>query len=135
MITVDLNIQNCTATTPSIYYRYADMSNNEIPTGQRYSNIYEQTSDRDLKYISEIDGIKLDQKIPIHVEKEDGEYIAESVMFPLFGCGETEEEAIEHLKHEILSLYEDLMEDDEFSDEFLRYKDKLKSIIPQEVNG
>lgn len=79
--------------------------------------------------MTELRGRDLKEKIPVRIEKEEGEYIAESLDYPLYGCGETKEEAVEHLKHEILSLYEDLMDDDNFSDEFLRYKEKLKSIV------
>lgn len=62
--------------------------------------------------------------IPINatLEFEDGEYITSAIELPLYGSGETVHEAKEHLQYEIDTLYNDLMEDDDFSDEFLEYK-------------
>lgn len=56
-------------------------------------------------------------------------HIARAVDLPLFGFGDDALEAINALKDEIESLYNDLMEDDKFSEEWLRYKRFLKEIV------
>ena len=62
--------------------------------------------------------------------EEDGEgFIARAVDFSLFGCGDDRIEAIEALKFEIESLYFDLLEDDNFTEEWLSTKNFLKELI------
>jgi uncharacterized protein YqgQ len=63
-------------------------------------------------------------KIPLDaIVEPDGEgFIARTVDLPLYGYGDDRIEAIEMLKYEIESLYDELMEDDNFSDEYLRIK-------------
>ena len=90
---------------------------------------------KNMHLMTELMGRDLKEKIPVRIEKEDDEYVVESLDYPLYGCGETKEEAVEHLEYEILSLYEELMGDDNFSDEFLRYKEKLKSIVAHVRDG
>ena len=63
------------------------------------------------------------------VEPDAQGFIASSVDLPLYGYGDDAKEAIEALKHEIESLWKDLTEDDNFSEEFLRYKEFLKQIV------
>ena len=48
---------------------------------------------------------------------------------PLYGYGETEGEALDNLKAEIESLYFDLMEDDNFSPDWIEIKERLNQII------
>ena len=70
-------------------------------------------------------------KIPIDaVLERDGEgYIARTLEIPLYGSGEDAWEAIDALKWEIESLYDDLMEDDNFADEWLKIKEFLRQRI------
>lgn len=70
-------------------------------------------------------------KAPIEaVVERDGElFIARSVEIPLYGQGEDVVEAVDALKYELESLYDDLMEDDDFTDEWLRIKEFLKTRI------
>lgn len=131
MIASNIPMFNTTSIDPAPYYR-EDIGHPFIEESTplyRYNNILEQTSDKDFQFITDLKNYSLKKKIPIIIEKDEDEYLAESLDFPLFGCGETKEEAIEHLKDEILSLYEDLMSDDNFSEEFLQYKKFLKSIV------
>jgi len=75
--------------------------------------------------------IDFNLKAPINIRvkpDEDG-YIAESVNLPLYGCAATRNDAIEMLKREIESLYNDLSEDDNFTDDWLRVKRYLQSLI------
>ena len=63
------------------------------------------------------------------IEPDGDGFIARTVDLPLYGSGEDVIEAVDMLKREIVSLYEDLMEDDDFSDEWLKIKVFLKKII------
>jgi len=64
------------------------------------------------------------------IVESDGEgFIARSVDLPLFGYGDDRLEAIEALKFEIESLYDDLLEDDDFTDEWKAVKHFLKEQI------
>ena len=56
------------------------------------------------------------------LEPDETGFIARTTEFPLYGHGDTPEEAVEMLKREIESLHRDLMEDNEFSEEWLRIK-------------
>jgi hypothetical protein len=70
-------------------------------------------------------------KIPIDavLERDGGGFIARTLEMPLYGSGEDAWEAIDALKWEIESLYDDLMEDDNFTDEWLRIKKFLSQRI------
>jgi len=72
---------------------------------------------------------RLDPPLDIIVEQDDGGFIARPVGLPLYGYGEDANEAIEMLSREIESLYEDLLEDDDFSDEWLRIKRFLSEVV------
>jgi hypothetical protein len=62
--------------------------------------------------------------------EEDGEgFIAIAVDLSLFGYGDDRIEAIDALKFEIESLYSDLLEDDNFTEEWLSTKNFLKALI------
>jgi hypothetical protein len=70
-------------------------------------------------------------RMPIDATLErDGEgFIARTLEIPLYGYGEDAYEAIAILKREIESLYDDLMEDDNLSDEWMKVKDFLRQIV------
>lgn len=63
------------------------------------------------------------------VEQDDDGFIARITDVPLYGYGDDPVEAIYALKCEIESLYDDLMEDDDFTEEWLTIKDFLKKRI------
>ncbi|MBW2742063.1 MAG: hypothetical protein JRE64_25210 [Deltaproteobacteria bacterium] len=63
------------------------------------------------------------------VEQDDDGFIARITDVPLYGYGDDPVEAIDALKCEIESLYDDLMEDDDFTEEWLTIKDFLKKQI------
>ena len=71
---------------------------------------------------------------PLQVILEpDGEgFIARSADIPLYGYGDDRIEALNALKSEIESLYDDLMEDDAFSQEWLNVKRFLKAKVIDE---
>ena len=63
------------------------------------------------------------------VEPDGDGYIARTVDLPLYGNGDDVIDAVDMLKREIVSLYDDLMEDDNFTDEWLKIKAFLKDLI------
>lgn len=67
--------------------------------------------------------------LDVLVEPDGEGYIARATEFPLFGYGDDYFEAIEALKFEIESLYNDLMDDDDFTDE---WKD-IKNFLNEQV--
>lgn len=71
----------------------------------------------------------LKRPLDVIIEPDEDGFIARNVDLPLYGSGEDPNEAVEMLKREIESLYEDLMEDDDFSDKWLRIKRFLCEII------
>jgi len=105
------------------------------------ADIYEKVAFLD----SEIKKIKRDQTgfIKIHflphkrllcpldavLEPDENGYIARTAEIPLYGAGDTPEEAVDMLKREIESLYEDLQENDQFTEEWLRIKSFLTDCI------
>lgn len=56
------------------------------------------------------------------LEPDETGFIARTTEIPLYGHGDNPEEAVEMLKREIESLHGDLMEDDEFSQDWLKIK-------------
>jgi hypothetical protein len=72
-------------------------------------------------------------RVPIEVTiQRDGEgFIARTLEIPLYGYGEDYYEAIAALKREIESLYDDLMEDDNFTDDWL----KIKKFLRERITG
>ena len=65
---------------------------------------------------------RLSVPIDVIVEADKDEFIARTVDLPLYGRGEDPIEAIEMLKREIESLYGDLLNGDDFTDEWLKIK-------------
>lgn len=62
--------------------------------------------------------------------ERDGEgFLARTIELPLYGYGSDPIDAIDILKNEIESLYDDLMEDDNFTGDWLRIKNYLRSRI------
>ncbi len=72
---------------------------------------------------------KLKTPFIITIEPDDEGYIAQIKEFPLFGYGDEKQEAIDNLKYEIESLYFDLLNDNNFSQEWLDYKKILMGKI------
>ena len=70
-------------------------------------------------------------KAPIDaILERDGEgFLARTIELSLYGYGLDPIDAIDILKNEIESLYDDLMEDDNFTDDWLRIKNYLRSRI------
>jgi len=64
------------------------------------------------------------------VLEEDGEgFLARSVDLPLYGYGDDPIRAIDALKGQLEALYDELHEDDEFTEEWLEYREWLRTVI------
>ena len=74
----------------------------------------------------------LRQPLNIIIEPDGEGFLARTVDLPLYSYGDSKIEAINNLKDQIESLYDELMEDDEFSEEWLNYKRFLREIIANE---
>jgi len=62
--------------------------------------------------------------------ERDGEgFVARTIELPLYGFGLDPIDAIDMLKNEIESLYNDLMEDDQFTEDWLKAKKYLSTRI------
>ena len=72
---------------------------------------------------------RLSTPISAILTNDNNGYLVRIPKFNLYGSGKTIDLAIDMLKREIESLYQDLMEDDNFSEQWLQVKDELKSII------
>lgn len=67
--------------------------------------------------------------LDILIEPDAEGFIASTPDLPLYGYGDDREEAISNLKTEIESLYEDLMGEESFSEEWLRVKEFLRDRV------
>ena len=105
--------------------------------------------EKELKKIKEeidssknyIGGITKIQRLPHYnmsrpidaiVQPDDTGFIARTVDLPLYAHSDDSIDAIEALKYEIENLYEELLEDDNFTEEWLRIKRFLIACIENE---
>ena len=79
--------------------------------------------------IQRLNKFELKQPINAVIERDGEGYIVRTIDIPLYGYGEDSIEAINALKNELESLYKDLLEDDNFSGEWLMLKKFLKEQI------
>jgi len=73
----------------------------------------------------------LKSPLDIVVEADGDGYIARSVDLPIYGNGDDPIEAIDMLKREIESLHDDLMNGDDFTDDWLKIKRFLAERISE----
>ena len=73
----------------------------------------------------------LSRPLDIVVEPDDDGFIARSFDLDRYGFGYDSIEAVENLKLEIEDLYDDLMEDDNFTEEWLIVKKFLASVVEE----
>jgi hypothetical protein len=70
--------------------------------------------------------------IEVVIETDEAGFTARALELPLYGTGDDPKEAIEMLKREIESLYEDLKTDDNFTEDWLKLKKYLCSAVIDE---
>lgn len=97
---------------------------------QKEIDLIKKTSVRVIK-IGMISEKRLKTPLDVVVELDEPGFIARAVDLPLYGHGDDVCEAVEMLKAELNSLYADLMEDDNFSDEWLNIKKYLQENIQE----
>jgi hypothetical protein len=88
-----------------------------------------------IVHINRLLNYNLLSSIDALVEVDDDGFIARTHDLPLYGYGEEPFEAINNLKYEIESLYNDLMEDDNFTEDLLKIKSFLKGIVKNDIIG
>jgi hypothetical protein len=71
----------------------------------------------------------LNAPIGVSLQRDGDGFIAEAENLPLYGYGDTYGEALGNLKADIESLYFDLLEDDNFTSEWLDIKAYLSSLM------
>ena len=74
---------------------------------------------------------QLKSPLDVIVEPDDGGYIARTIDLPLYGYGDDAYEAVEALKEELDGIYSDLLESDDFSDEWLSIKKFLRENVAE----
>ena len=80
--------------------------------------------------INRLETLELRSPLTVLVEKDEDAYLAVCPDIPqLYGHGEDSQSAVLSLQKEIESLWNDLKEDDDFSDEFLGLKRFLARIV------
>ncbi|MBN1270896.1 MAG: hypothetical protein JXB26_01380 [Candidatus Aminicenantes bacterium] len=90
------------------------------------------TSTEELKATKKIDSLiskSLKKEIDITIENDGDGFIAKSITLPLYGFADSPTKAIENLKHEIESCYYELLSENDFSEEWLKFKSYLIEII------
>ena len=100
---------------------YTDDSN---PPSKQSEKIYFQSVN-----IKRLHTLRLNQPLSIIVEFDMEHYLAKSIDFPIYAIGDDIDSAIYNIMIELEELYYELLGDDDFSDEWLRYKKLFKYIV------
>lgn len=79
--------------------------------------------------IHRLNKYNLREPLDIIIQKDGTGFIASSIDLPLFGYGDDIGEAIDGLKEEIENLYEELQEDDNFTNNWKKIKKFLCQVI------
>ncbi len=79
--------------------------------------------------INRLINYSLNQNIEVVIEPDDDGFIARNTDPPLYGFGDSPEEALDALKYEIESLYHDLNQDDNFTSDWFKIRRLLGKII------
>jgi len=98
-------------------------------SSQRKSRLAPEKTDIKCVTINKLLNLQLKSALDIIIEPDDDGFIARMPDLPLYAFDDDPVEAIESLKFEIESLYNDLMEDDEFTEEWLSIKAFLSNKI------
>jgi len=107
-------------------YDYNFIKNASFVVGYLYG---EQANGVWQTKIEHLERIALRSPIDVFVEPDGGSFLARTSELPLYGMGDSPVEAINMLKREIESLYFDLGEDDNHTDNWMKVKAYLQSKI------
>jgi len=111
----------------NVYYTGINKTGNTLP--KPVSSSISPENSISIMHIQRLPHKTLINPLDVIVEPDDDGFLARTPDFPLYGYGKDRMEAIEMLKREIESLYEDLMEDDNFSEEWINIKRFLTETI------
>jgi predicted RNase H-like HicB family nuclease len=101
------------------YEMFSDITKSVIKKQEEYSR----------HQINTLKTKSLLRALEIIIEYDENYYIARSLDLPLYALGDDIFAAIQNIKDEIESVYYELLEDDNFSDEWINYKKFLNSIV------
>ena len=142
MITVEQSINSSDAS--SILVNYPLVRKGNSPVDSRFNvkslgNIFDSSKIRSRSTpkktnikcitINKLLNLQLQSPLDVIIEPDDNGFIARTPDLPLYAFSEDPIEGIDSLKSEIESLYNDLMEDNEFTEEWLNVKTFLKKIV------
>ena len=109
-------MENVLSQNPPLIKKFTDRINKLEKEFAKLKKEQSQTNQPLLKEIKIInlgdDRISLNREIPILVEVYGDEVVAKFIDAEVTGFGETESEAIDHIKENIVSLYFELIEDE-----------------------
>lgn len=109
-------MENVLSENPPLIKKFTDRINKLEKEFAKLKKEQSQTTQPLLKEIKIInlgdDRISLNREIPILVEVYGDEVVAKFIDAEVTGFGETESEAIDHIKENIVSLYFELIEDE-----------------------
>lgn len=81
--------------------------------------------------IERLDRKSLESPLDVFIEPDEDAFLAKTSDLPLYGIGDSPMEAVDMLKREIESLYDDLMSGDDFTDNWAAIKAFLeKKVLP-----
>lgn len=96
---------------------------------EQYNSVESKKNEAIVVKLNMLETKRLRNPLDVIIEEDDEGFIARAVDFALFGYGDDRIEAIDALKFEIESLYFELIEDDNFAEEWLSIKSFLKESI------
>lgn len=104
----------------------------ELNITERIEKVLDKIEKRKSFFINTLHNSSLELIIPIPIvlDNDSYQFIAYSSDLDVFGCGETEYEAIEDLRQSIVDLYFDLKEEKLGSD-LQRIFDYLQSVVKE----
>ena len=86
-----------------------------------------------LELLRKVDGRTLRRPLPVVVESDEEDYIARTPDLPqLYGTGVSGEEAVEMLAREIASMWRDLVDDSDLTEEWQGVRDLLADLLNAE---
>jgi len=97
--------------------------------GRRRTTFPNHPDDHMTININRLTSRLLKTALTVIMESDADGYIAKTLDLPVYGYGDDHDEAMDNLKKEIESLYDDLVEDDNLTDEWLKIKMILEDRI------
>jgi len=100
-----------------------------VPPVRNLWAAFEAASPGAITFITKLATKRLLRPLTASIEPDADGYIAKLQEVNLYGFGDSRSEALDALRRDVESLYDDLMADNEFTNEWLSVKAFLKDII------